>query len=80
VLLLCFFALGNYSLLCYGVPIDLGERLAGTAAGVMTCSQYLASGTSAIVMGWLVHEHGFDAWWVAMLLMTTLQFLAIWLI
>jgi len=65
---------------CYGVPIDLGERLAGIAAGVMTCAQYLASGAGSVVMGGLVNAYGFDAWWAAMLGMTALQFLAIWLI
>ena len=37
----CFFVLGNYSLLCYGVPTDLGEQRAGMAAGVTRHSTHI---------------------------------------
>ena len=77
VFFLCFFTLGSYSLLCYGIPIDLGERLASTAAGVMTCCQYLASGAGSVAMGAVVNAYGFQAWWAVMLAMTLAEFLAI---
>ena len=76
----CFFALGNYSLLCYGVPTDLGERLAGVAGGCMTCAQYLVSGAGGVTLGALVSRLGFGSWWISLEVATALQFLAILLI
>ena len=38
------FLLGNYSLLTYSVPADLGAEVAATAAGIATMVSYLASG------------------------------------
>jgi len=76
----CFFTLGNYSLLCYGVPTDLGEQRAGMAAGIMTCAQYLSSGLGGVALGALISHFGFTSWWLSMELATVLQLLAIWLI
>jgi sugar phosphate permease len=76
----CFFALGNYSLLCYAVPTDLGERRVALAVGVMTGAQYLSSGLGAVVLGALVSRYGFTSWWLSMELATAAQLLAIWLI
>ena len=56
----CFFLLGNYALLRYSVPTDLGPKVAGQAAGVATTVQYFSSGLAGSAMSALVESHGYE--------------------
>ncbi|KAG7381683.1 hypothetical protein PHYPSEUDO_005730 [Phytophthora pseudosyringae] len=72
VFLSSVFLLGNYTLLSYTVPSDLGQDIAAGAAGVMTAVGYFSTGLSGALMGNVVGNGGYGVWALSLMVASVL--------
>jgi OPA family glycerol-3-phosphate transporter-like MFS transporter len=65
--LISFTANSTHSLLGTAAAMDIGGRkMTGFASGMIDSFQYFGSATAGVVLGWIVDNHGWGAYWYFM--------------